>query len=102
MFEYRLIVNPNLRCDACTYAKIKHRSKPRCETPKGCPIEDIAPNKKLSDLVDALIKAFGAQRASKSSMIMDRVLDKYGLLDEPELVLELYQIWMKFLEKNSR
>jgi hypothetical protein len=64
--------------------------KPQCMAPVGCPIIDVAPDRKLNRKVDAFLLAETLEQSPAYSRMQAQLLEGSGLMEEhAETILEM-------------
>lgn len=91
-----------LVCQNCLFHKRKSGKKPLCETLRGCPVSDCAPDPVIESAYRAFIRAkeFGA--LSYASNIQEQILEEAGFLDDPDTLYECEMIFAKYQEKEAK
>lgn len=73
-----------------------------CETDRGCPVGDIAPNPKAERLVHTYIRAKYLQRTTGIAEAQTIMLRDVGLLDDYWLLSDFEGVWLEYLEHMQK
>lgn len=88
-----MIREPKLHCNHCYSLKEKHKLKPRCETPIGCPIEDLAGDPQITDFCNKFNLAKGLFVSSELPQAQERIFKELELFENPYLWLQMESIY---------
>lgn len=76
--------------------------KPRCLTPEGCPIEDLAADPVIDEKISAYLIAKNLFRLTEDPKTQTKAFEDLGLYENPELHAELEIIYAEWNLKKSQ
>ena len=94
-----LLTYPNLNCTHCYSIE---PNTPDCETPKGCPIGDLASDPELNELVDKYLEARLLYNLTNLQKTFDPTAEELGLYDDTRTFLKAETIFVKWQNKKQQ
>jgi len=85
---------PNLRCSHCW--ELYPHASPACLS-GNCPIESLAKNPLLERMCADFLRDRMLFEISKSELVYNRIIDNFGLADNPNLHLELENLFAQWM-----
>lgn len=93
---------PGLNCPNCHFIYVKNGKKPACLFNR-CDIVDIAPSKKLNDLVNAFLQVEMLDLSHGYAPFQEKILRESGLMDESsDTILEMKSVLAEYREWKSK
>jgi hypothetical protein len=86
---------PNLNCPNCYKLAAESGYVPMCKGPGGCPVEEHAADIELNNALHDFLAAKALYHYNNIPRILEDCYRRLGLLDEPEALLELEQVYHK-------
>lgn len=93
---------PNLNCGNCYKLFNKDGLLPSCKTSEGCPIgEDLAGDIEVNEYLNQFIRCKTLYELNQVSAILESGYQSLEILNYPDELLELEQIYIKIKNKNQ-
>lgn len=95
-----MLDEPNLNCEHCYMLKAKARTKPACEKPVGCHIEDLASDLDINEACRKFTLAKNLFQVSKLPESQHRIFEELELFEDEEAWAEMEIIYAEWLNKQ--
>lgn len=96
-----MIDDPNLNCEHCQSLKDRVNARRLCDTPSGCPIEDVATDIEINEFCHRFnfAKSLFAATSLPDSQI--RIFKELGLFENESLWIELEVVHAEWIAKQK-